>query len=96
MSTKRHVRRSAQGRCRPSATIQPSVYELRRRIEAAAEALIALLDQLDASTEDLEPDADWEPWLAAPEDHPCQLHWCRGCDDDREHEDRPVPQVRRP
>ena len=69
---------------------------LRRWIEAAAEALIALLDQLDAPAEDLEPDADWEPWLAAPEDHPCQLHWCRGCDDDREHEDRPVPQVRRP
>jgi hypothetical protein len=69
---------------------------LRRRIEAAAEALIALLDQLDAPAEDLEPDADWEPWLAAPEDHPCQLNWCRGCDDDREHEDRLVPQVRRP
>ncbi len=69
---------------------------LRRRIEAAAEALIALLDDLDAPAEDLEPDADWEPSLAAPEDHPCQLHWCRGCDDDREHEDRPVPQVRRP
>ena len=96
MSTKRHVRRSAQGRRRPSAPDQPSVHELRQRIEAAAEALIALLDQLDAPTEDLEPDADWEPSLAAPEDHPCQLHWCRGCDDDREHEDRPVPQVRRP
>jgi hypothetical protein len=86
MSTKRHVRRSAQGRRRPSAPSRPSVYELRRQIEAAAEALIALLDQLDAPTEDLEPDADWEPWLATPEGHPCQLHWCRGCDDDREHD----------
>ena len=95
MSSKRHVRRSTQGRRRPSLN-QPNVYELRRWIEAAAEALIALLDQLDAPTEDLEPDADWEPWLAAPEDHPCQLHWCRGCDDDREHEDRPVPQESRP
>ncbi len=62
---------------------------LRRRIEEAAEALIALLDQLDAAAEDLEPDADWEPWLAAPEGHLCQLSWCRGADDDREREDRP-------
>ena len=96
MSTKRHAKRSGQGRRRPSAPGQPNIHQLRRRIEAAAEALIALLDQLDAPTEDLEPDADWEPWLAAPEDHPCQLHWCRGCDDDREHEDWPVPQARRP
>ena len=65
---------------------QQHVLALRRRVEAAAEALIALLDQLDAPTEDLEPDADWEPWLAAPESHPCQLFWCRGGDDDREHD----------
>ncbi len=96
MSTKRHTRRPGQRHRRPPASGQPSIHQLRRRIEAATEALIALLDQLDAPTEDLEPDADWEPSLAAPEDHPCQLHWCRGCDDDREHEDRPVPQVRRP
>ena len=70
--------------------------DLRHQLEAAIEAAIAVLDRLDAPVEDREPDADWEPWLAAPEDHPCQLHWCRGCDDDREHEDRPVPQVRRP
>ncbi len=62
---------------------------LRRRIEAAAEALIALLDQLDAPAEDLEPEADREPWLAAPEGHPCQLLWSRGCDDDREHDSQP-------
>ncbi len=91
MSTKRHVRRSTQGRRRPSAADQPGIHELRRRIEAAAETLIALLDQLDALTEDLEPDADWEPWLAAPEGHPCQLLWSRGCDDDREHEAQPDP-----
>ena len=71
---------------------QQHVLALRRRIEAAAEALIALLDQLDAPTEDLEPDADWEPWLAAPEGHPCQLFWCRGCDNDREHDVGPGPQ----
>ncbi len=59
---------------------------LRRRIEAAAEALVALLDQLDAPAEDLEPDPDGEPWLAAPEGHPCQLLWCKGRDDDRERE----------
>ncbi len=62
---------------------------LRRRIEAAAEALIALLDELDAPAEDLEPDADREPWLAAPEGHPSQLLWCRGSDDDREHDTEP-------
>ena len=65
---------------------QQHVLALRRRVEAAAEALIALLDQLDAPAEELEPDADWEPWLASPEGHPCQLPWCRGCDDDREHD----------
>ena len=65
---------------------QQHVLALRHRIEAAAEALIALLDQLDAPAEDLEPDPDWEPWLAAPEGHPRQLPWCRGCDDDREHD----------
>ena len=86
MGTKRYVRRPSQDRRRPSAPDQSGIHELRRRIEAAAEALIALLDQLDAPTEDLEPDADWEPSLAAPEDHPCQLHWYRGCDDDREHD----------
>ena len=65
---------------------------LRARIEAAAEALIALLDELDAPAEDLEPDADgedggdWEPWLGCPEHCERQLPWCRGIDDDREHE----------
>ena len=71
---------------------QQHVLALRRRIEAAAEALIALLDQLDAPAGDLEADTDWEPWLAAPEGQPCQLLWCRGCDDDREHEAQPSPQ----
>ena len=71
---------------------QQHALALRGRIEAAAEALIALLDQLDAPAEDLEPDADWEPWLAAPEGHPCQLLWCRGGDDDRERDVGPGPQ----
>ena len=75
---------------------QQHILALRRRVEAAVEALIALLDQLDASAEDLEPDADWEPWLAAPEGHPCQLLWCRGGDDDREHEAQPDPLEGRP
>ena len=45
---------------------------LRGWIEATAEILIALLDELDALAEDLEPDTDgedgedWKPWLAAP------------------------------
>ena len=57
---------------------------LRQRLELAIEAAIALLDCLDAPAEDLEPDADWEPWLAVPEGHERQLPWCWGCDDDRE------------
>ena len=63
---------------------QEQIRSLRRRIEAAAEALIALLDELDAPAEDLEPDEDWEPWLAAPEHCERQLPWCRGGSDDRE------------
>ena len=59
---------------------------LRRRLEAAIEAAIAPLDRLDAPGEDLEDEGLWEPWLAAPEGHPCQLLWCRGADDDRESE----------
>ena len=74
----------------PCAPERRQVLALRARIEAAAEALIALLDELDAPAEDLEPDADsedngdWEPWLAAPEGHPGQVLWCCGTDDDRE------------
>ena len=54
-----------------------TVAALRSRIETAAEALIALLDEFDAPAEDLEPDADgedggdWEPWLACPEHSLC-------------------------
>ena len=74
----------------PFAQERRQVLALRARIEAAAEALVALLDELDAPAEDLEPDADgedggdWEPWLAAPEHCVRQLPWCRGCDHDRE------------
>ena len=85
-------RGSRAGRADTLRREQQHVLALRRRVEAAAEALIALLDQLDAPAEDLEPDVDGEPWLAAPEGHPCQLLWCRGCDDDREHEAQPSPQ----
>ena len=66
---------------------------LRARIEAAAEVavdtaerLIAILDQWDGDA-DLEPDADAEPSLAAPENHHVtQVGWCRGNDGDREAE----------
>ena len=68
----------------PCARERRQVLALRARIEAAAEALIALLDELNAPTEDLEPDEDWEPWLAAPEHCERQLPWCRGTDDERE------------
>ena len=74
----------------PCAWERRQVLALRARIEAATEALIALLDEIDAPAEDLEPDADsedggdWEPRLAAPEGHERQLPWCLGADDDRE------------
>ena len=66
---------------------------LRARIEAAAEVavdtaerLIAILDTWDGDA-DLEPDADAEPSLAAPEHHDgSQVGWCRGNDGDREAE----------
>ncbi len=83
MSNKPRAKRPVQGR-RPPAGEQAGIHELRRRIEAAAEALIALLDVIDAPDEDLEPEGDWEPWLAAPEGHPSQLLWCRGSDHDGE------------
>ena len=70
----------------PLAEIDRDLVRLRERLEATIEAAIALLDRLDAPAEDREPEEDWEPWLAAPEGHPCQLLWCRGADDDRESE----------
>ena len=66
------------------ADIDRDLARLRERLEVVIESAIALLDRLDAPAEDREPDADWEPWLAAPEGHERQLPWCRGCDDDRE------------
>ena len=59
-------------------------FTTRRQIERWIDRLIDLLDQADAAAEDLEPEGDWEPWLAAPEGHACQVPWCRGTDDDRE------------
>jgi len=41
----------------------------RARLKATAEALIVLVDELDTLAEDLEPEEDWEPWLAPPEGH---------------------------
>ena len=66
------------------ADIDRDLARLRERLEAAIEGAIALLDRLDALAEDLEDGGDWEPWLAAPEGHACQLLWCLGADDDRE------------
>ena len=65
---------------------QASAWSLdqRRRLEAAIEAAIDLLDRLDAPAEDLEDEGDWEPWLASPENCGHQLCWARGTDDDRE------------
>ena len=80
----RSQRTARPSRADPCRREHHDIQALRQRIEAAAEALIAVLDQLDAPTEDLEPDADREPWLAALEGHDRQLPWCRGGDDDRE------------
>ena len=83
-------------RPRPPEPIIPDVQpetSLRARIEAAAEVavdtaerLFAILDRWDGDA-DLEPDADAEPSLAAPENHhDTQVGWCRGNDGDREAE----------
>jgi hypothetical protein len=55
---------------------------MRRRIAAAVDALIALLDQIDGDV-DLEPDADDEPSLGSGSMHN-QDCWAIGGDDDRE------------
>lgn len=62
--------------------------ELRAKVERAIEALIDLLDELDALDEDREPS------LGAPEMYPCrnpefivdQTHWARGSPLDLEDE----------
>ena len=83
-------------RPRPVSQVEPepgTAPTLRVRIEAAAEVavdtaerLIAILNQMDGDA-DLEPDADAEPSLAAPEHHDgTQVGWCRGGDGDREAE----------
>ncbi len=62
----------------------PAPAILRRRLEAAVEMAITILDELDAIGEDLEDEGDREPWLACPENCGHQLCWARGADDDRE------------
>ncbi|MDP4026682.1 hypothetical protein Q8W71_29170 [Methylobacterium sp. NEAU 140] len=62
-----------------------------------AERLIAILDTWDGDA-DLEPDADAEPSLAAPENaHGSQVAWMRGGDEDREAEapETVLPEVSR-
>ncbi|MCJ2092076.1 hypothetical protein MKK67_06115 [Methylobacterium sp. J-072] len=52
----------------------------------AADRIIAVLDRMDGDT-DLEDGADYEPSLAAPENHTgSQITWLRGNDRDREAE----------
>ena len=41
--------------------------------------IVAILDALDGDA-DLEPDADTEPFLGAPEGHESQMIWLRGGD----------------
>jgi hypothetical protein len=63
----------------------PLPFSSRRRVEAAIEALLALLDDCDGDL-DLEPDQDGEPSLGAPEYRQTQLCWMAGSDSDREQE----------
>ena len=76
-----------------------SASDLRSRLEEAAQTaldaadkIIAALDHIDGDA-DLEPDADAEPSLAAPEGQMSQVGWARGGDEDREAE---VPEVALP
>jgi hypothetical protein len=63
----------------------PLPFPSRSRVEAAIEALIALLDECDGDL-DLEPDQDAEPSLGAPEGRQTQLCWMAGSDSDREYD----------
>ena len=45
--------------------------------------IVAILDAADGDA-DFEPDADTEPWLAAPIGSDCQVIWMRGSDRDLE------------
>lgn len=71
--------------------IQPHVPDTRTRIEGAlalaldaVDQLVAALDDIDEPSTDLEPDADGEPSLGAPEGHGSQVVWLRGGDRDLE------------
>ncbi|MDP4026977.1 hypothetical protein Q8W71_30775 [Methylobacterium sp. NEAU 140] len=83
-------------RPRPVEPVAPEIMsaaDRRARLEEvlqntldAADSIIAVLDHWDGDA-DLEPDADAEPSLAAPENaHGSQVTWMRGGDEDREAE----------
>ncbi len=65
---------------------KPAPAELRRRLELAIEAAIAVLDRLDAAREDLEDGGDAEPSLGSLN---CtdQRGWAMGGADDIEGDD---------
>ncbi|MCJ2082683.1 hypothetical protein [Methylobacterium sp. J-090] len=68
----------------PAATIPREEFE--RLAELALDVvdrIVALLDATDGDA-DLEPDADGEPSLGAPEEHDSQVTWLRGGDRDIE------------
>ena len=70
----------------PEAPDPQTRADVRAILEEIGERVIALLDTWDGDA-DLEPDADAEPSLAAPENHHgTQVGWCRGNDGDREAE----------
>lgn len=69
----------------------PATPETRVRIEGAlalaldaVDQLVAALDDMDVSGEDLELDTDLEPSLGAPENLGSQIVWLRGGDRDFE------------
>ena len=65
----------------------PAPVVLRRRLEAAIEHAIALLDRLDAGGEDLEDEGDAEPSLGSL-GWTDQRAWAMGGADDLEPDDR--------
>ena len=75
---------------RASASVPPSLEDVRHQIEEAAQValdtadrLIALLDRMEGDT-DREDGGDAEPSLGAPEGHASQVVWLRGSDLDHE------------
>lgn len=60
--------------------------QLRRKVEAAVDRLLAILDDLDG-------DPEAEPWLGATEANVITPQWPRGSTDDREEDAGDAPEI---